>query len=328
MALLRALLAIRPLNATGKIYAGHVNHQLRPAADREARQLAAWCRQSGCPLHVRTAAPGELAAIEGDGLEAAARTVRYRLLTEMAHQLGARHVVTAHHQDDQVETVLFRLLRGTGLSGLRGMPRVRALSETVTLVRPLLEVPRAVVRDYLAVLQQPSCDDASNRELTFKRNRLRQELLPYLREHFNSDVDGALLRVARQSADACGAIQTLVDPIIERLVPRWVPSAATQVQIEAESRPKARWLQLEAHELASTSDYLLCEAVRTVWRRFGLPMQQMDARWWQHLAEMLRSATDSVPPLNLPGNLQARREEQQVVIGPVVIGPVEPTPGP
>ena len=130
MALLRGLLELKRRDGgAGAVHAVHVNHQLRrEAAEADEAWVRAECRRLGVPLEVERADVTTLAAKQGDGLEAAARTARYATLTSAAERLGARFVALGHTRDDQVETVLFRVLRGTGLRGLAGMPGMRRLS--------------------------------------------------------------------------------------------------------------------------------------------------------------------------------------------------------
>ena len=131
-----------------------------------------------------------------------------------AERLGARYVVTAHTADDQAETILHRILRGTGVAGLAGMRRARPLGPAATLIRPLLDVRRAEILAYLSELQQPFQDDASNSDLGFTRNRIRHELLPRLAADYNSDVVAALLRLGQTAHDA----QQHIDAAVEELL--------------------------------------------------------------------------------------------------------------
>ena len=148
-----------------------MNHGLR-GADAAADQnwLALLCDRLGLPFHVRTSDVAALASDQGDGWEAAARAARYDFLNQTAEQVGARWVTTGHNRDDQVETILHRLIRGTGLAGLAGMPKARPLSPTVTLVRPLLRVTRAQVVEYLNSIGQDYRIDATNADTRFTRN--------------------------------------------------------------------------------------------------------------------------------------------------------------
>jgi tRNA(Ile)-lysidine synthase len=299
MALVRALVeAKRGAGGEGKLLAAHVNHGLRgEASDADQRWLCQQCRDLGVPLEVRHADTAALAAIERDGLEAAARADRYRLLAEIAEAAGARFVATAHTRDDQVETVLFRLLRGAGLRGLAGMRRTRPLSLSVSLVRPLLEVTRADLVAYLEALGRPWREDASNNDPRFARNRLRHELLPFLREHFNADVDAAIARTASLAAEMQSLVERLADELLAR-------SAAPGAPFALRTAPMA-----DQHEL------VVREALRQHWRRCGLSEQSMTNQWWRRLAH-LALAPQGGKKLNLPGNVLAHRDGDLIVLAP------------
>src|SRR5262249_20572855 len=135
-----------------------------------------------------------------------------------AEQVGARYVATGHTADDQVETVLHHILRGTGIDGLAGIRRTRAISPSVALVRPLLWARRSDVLSYLQALGQEFRIDRSNEDVRFTRNRIRNELLPELRQNFNQNVDDALLRLASQAAEAQQVISEAAGALMERCV--------------------------------------------------------------------------------------------------------------
>ena len=170
--------------------AAHVNYGLRGAASDadEAfvrEQAEAW----GLPVHVRSV---EL----GDGsVQAEAREARYRFFDALAREVGARAVATAHHRDDQAETLLLNLLRGAGPTGLAGMPPRRSLApgSPVELVRPLLWASRREIEAYAHEHGLRWRDDASNAASEYRRNALRHEVLPAIERHF----PGAAERIAR-----------------------------------------------------------------------------------------------------------------------------------
>jgi tRNA(Ile)-lysidine synthase len=297
MALLRALLELKraggvsgSARGTGAVMAGHVNHGLRGrSSDDDEAWLRQQCEQLGVALVVRRGDVGALAA-QGDGIEAAAREQRYELLTAMAEEAGARFVATAHTRDDQAETVLFRLVRGSGLRGLAGMRRTRALSPSVALVRPLLACSRGDVRAYLAAIGQTWREDPTNADFKFARNRIRGELLPYLREHFNAEADEALVR----AGELAGAAQEFVESLAEEALARCGMCVSAGV------------VSLDARPLADQPPLLAVEALRAAWRAAGWPQQAMTHLWWRQLAE-LAQAVEARPGLNLPGNVLARR---------------------
>ncbi len=174
----------------------HFNHQLRPTADRDE----AFCRETaarlGLPIVVESADIRAAAARRRSSIEDAARDARYAFLDRAAAQLGADRVAVGHTRDDQAETFLLRLLRGAGPRGLAGIyPRARLV------VRPLLETTREEVMAYLEARGLAFCEDETNRDLANPRNRIRHELLPYLRQHFSPAIVDVLAREAAIARD-------------------------------------------------------------------------------------------------------------------------------
>lgn len=291
VAMLRGAIAVKQrAGGAGRLFVAHLNHGIRPV---EAAEHAVWlgelCRRLGVPLKIGSADVPALAASQGDGIEAAARHARYEFFRTTAEKLGARFVAMAHTADDQTETVLQRVIRGTGLAGLAGMPRTRPLSHTATLVRPLLGIRRQDVLRYLESIGQDFCTDPTNADLRLTRNRLRHDLLPRLRADFNDDVDAALLRLAQQADET----QRLVAQLAEKLFRRTVKFANNQIQFDG-------------HQLAAEQPLLVREVCKLAWNTAGWPLQDMGFDQWQQLHLLITSdATAGV--LNLPASVRAER---------------------
>lgn len=159
----------------------HVHHGLRGSeADRDAAFVADLGRKLGLPVGVVRADVKGLARARGLGLEEAGRKERYRLLAARAKRARFAAVATGHQLDDQAETVLLHLLRGTSLEGLGGMAPRRELAPGIALIRPLLPLTRAEVQDYLDVHGLDARRDASNSDPKFTRNWVRLAVLPLL----------------------------------------------------------------------------------------------------------------------------------------------------
>ena len=275
VALLRVLRTLKT-EGDGRLLAAHFNHRLRDEeSDADEAFVSDFCGGIDVPCEVGRAAPGQLAAAAQDGLEAAARQARYQFLQETAARLGARYVLTAHTADDQAETILHRILRGTGIAGLAGMQRVRPLGPAATLVRPLLEVRRGEVLAYLNQIGQAFRSDSTNEDRRFTRNRLRTELLPELAAHYSPSVVDALLRLGRLA----GEVQSVVDRIVQDLAARAVtqgPGNEVRVWIGGlEGQPR----------------YIVRELLIAIWRRQDWPLQSMGFDEWDLLADM--AAPDS-----------------------------------
>ena len=164
--------------------AAHVDHKIQSEAVRRSFRTAVetLAGRLSTPLEIADIdAPAE-AARSGDGLEAAARRLRYLALADIARERGAPVIATAHTRDDQAETVLLNILRGSGLDGLSGMPPIRALDDDVKLVRPLLELSRADTEAVCLAHGWQPAHDPSNDDEAHTRNRIRRSLLPLMRE--------------------------------------------------------------------------------------------------------------------------------------------------
>ena len=181
----------------------HVNHQLRENADREERHAAEICREWNLPCRVRQIDCRGIAQAQKCSVEEAGRTARYRIFDEVAEELLLEDVpkeririALAHNADDQCETLLQRIVRGTGIRGLAGIPSTRRDEKGYTIVRPLLFTSRKEIEDYAAEHALRPNYDESNDSVEYTRNRIRRELIPYLEKYFNPGVKEALQSLA------------------------------------------------------------------------------------------------------------------------------------
>jgi tRNA(Ile)-lysidine synthase len=304
VALLHALASIqvsRPASIDSLIIA-HLNHQLRgPESDTDEHFVRELCGalkgQTGAKVEFRCQRidVGVRAKQEKDNLESLGRRIRYDWLVAVAHSVPAPFVATGHTADDQAETVLHRLLRGTGLKGLRGIAARRRLAPGVELFRPLLQVTRAEVLNYLKKAGQAYREDASNFDRNYTRNRIRHELLPYLAQQYNPAIATILGRLAEQASYAYQDQE----------------KNARNLLVEAE-RPRAGpLLVLAAPCLAAQPRHLVREVFRLVWIREGWPVGKMGFREWDRLAAVTfgeRRAAD------LPGGIRARQRRRVIQI--------------
>lgn len=184
------LLCLLRGEAAWQLCVGHVHHGLRASADADAAFVAGLARRLGLPYLER-----RLEGLAGPDLEARARTARYRALAEMARQAGAQAVATGHTLDDQAETVLLRLVRGTANPGLAGIRPRRPLAPGVVVVRPLLWCRREQLRRFLEEEGETWREDESNADPRHARNRVRSWLVPLLVAE-NPRLPEALARLA------------------------------------------------------------------------------------------------------------------------------------
>jgi tRNA(Ile)-lysidine synthase len=288
VALIRALATLKTAGH-GLLAVAHFNHRLRADAGRDAEFVAELANRLGLRFELGDADTALTARMEGDGLEAAARGERYRFLQSAAERIGARYVVTAHTTDDQAETILHRILRGTGVAGLAGMRRTRSLSDAVTLIRPMLGVSRTGVIEYLTHLGQAFREDPSNASPAHTRNRIRHSLLPLLKADYNADVIPALLRLGAASGDA----QRIVDHLVAQ-------------RIEAAVKfPSASRATIDCDRLSGEDRHLTRELFVAIWRRQSWPQQSMGFTQWDRLAEMVLASV--LQKQTFPGAIVAER---------------------
>ncbi|MHB8899106.1 MAG: tRNA lysidine(34) synthetase TilS [Thermoguttaceae bacterium] len=295
VALLRGLAAVRG-PGLGRLLVAHFNHGFRGVeSDGDERFVGRLAEKLGLGwVCGRMEAASAGAGAGAESREETARARRYEFLTRAAEESGARYVACAHTADDQAETILHRVVRGTGIAGLAGMPRCRRLSGAVTLIRPLLEIRRAEVVEYLAGLGQPYRDDRSNADRRFTRNRIRHELLPQLAENYNRAVRDALLRLGRLA----GEVQEVVDGLVSELLRE---GAVEQVNDR---------VLVRRQQLAAEADYLVRETLLATWQAQGWPLQSMGLEEWDLLVEMLRGDRQekALPGKRMfPGLIEAER---------------------
>lgn len=156
----------------------YVHHGIRKAADEEVTKVRREAEARNCQFIGRYADIPALAKEQHRSLEAVGRDERYRLLREEAARIGAHAIAVAHHQNDQAETVLIHVLRGSGISGLMGM-----MPKNKDIIRPLLGLTRYEIDEYIKENRLSPCHDETNDEAIYTRNRIRLELLPYLKEY-------------------------------------------------------------------------------------------------------------------------------------------------
>lgn len=251
VALLRFLSSLQPQFGWDLVVC-HIHHGLRGAeADRDECFVRALAEQLGLPCAVSRIDAAALALRDHISVEEAGRMARYAFFAQTAGEGG--RIATAHTLDDSIETVLMNLVRGTGLRGLCGIPRIRG-----NIVRPLLDCTRAEVEDYLGALGQPYCTDSTNLTDDYTRNRIRHDIIPRLCA-LNPNFPGAMARMlprlaaqqaltdclAAQSAQqlhaACGGLSrqglsALPEPVCDRLLLRLLEQNRLPVSAAAVER--------------------------------------------------------------------------------------------
>lgn len=297
VALLRSMLEMLDGHATASLAVLHVDHGIRreeSQADAEfVRKIAS---DHGLEFYLTEFDRIKTDTAADDQSEESMRDQRYHAFKEIAKKIGARYLVTGHHLNDQVETVLFRIFRGTGVSGLKGIPKYRVIDDALTIVRPLLKVSREQITDYLAAIGQDFRVDSSNRSNDYTRNFLRNEILPRLEQRFGN-VAGAVARLADQAIE----IDAAIDGGAADLANLILQQSKTEILVDRNG-------------LAKVPRPFVQRLLANIWQQQGWPLKSMNAHWWRTLTEACQQTapTNSDQKLNLPGLVSAEFSETVV----------------
>ncbi|MEE9269836.1 MAG: tRNA lysidine(34) synthetase TilS [Candidatus Krumholzibacteria bacterium] len=275
-----------------RVTVGHFDHQIRPSSDDDRALVEEYARSAGLAFHKGRGDVPALAEASGDSLEEAARKARYRFLADVAEKIGAERIATGHTRNDQVETVIMRILRGTGIRGLTGIPTRRG-----KIVRPLLCLGREDTHAYCEALNIRSAVDPSNEDTRFVRNRIRRELLPLLEKSYHAGVEENLLRLSQNAQDVISHIRLQTQPLIERNLRR---------------APDGEWI-LNVSKIAALDE-------TSLFVLFGDLLAESigcDADFsrvhYEGLAQLVKDSRASGRMLSLPG-LVVKREYENLVI--------------
>ena len=295
-AMLRCFVASRHTrHALVAIHVAHVNHAMRGhESDNDALFVRQLAERFGLPYHETRLSSEMLAADDSGSIEAAARKLRYDFLQQTAERNSLRYVAAAHNADDQAETILHRIIRGTGVAGLAGIPPVRRLGDAVTLIRPMLTFSRRHILAYLDTIQQPFRTDSTNAEPLYTRNKIRNDLLPQLASVYNPAIVDALIRLGTQAAEWGDHIKSQTEILYDRVV----TCHANHVVVQLEP-------------LADVPPLLIRELFVTIWLRQQWHRRDMTFAHWKQLAEMTLPQT----PLTQMTSSQTASSHKQVFPG-------------
>jgi tRNA(Ile)-lysidine synthase len=277
-----------------RLSVAHLNHGARGEAARADSSFVAELAGSlGLPFDL-----GEWGPLRTGHFESDARCGRYTWLTKIARARGASAVAVGHTSDDQAETILHRILRGTGPRGLAGMPfrRLLATDPQLTLVRPLLATPRRAILECLTALGQPLREDHSNADLARTRSRIRYDLLPKLAVEYNPNVADAIERLGGLATSFLRAIEVTLSALVRDAVLAKEPNRVF----------------LKRRVLRSVPGFLRTEVLRRIWRHAGWPEASMSARRWRRLAAL--SSADQIAWIVVDARVEVSTNQSLLIL--------------
>ena len=297
------------MRAGFQIWPVHVNHMLRHgAADRDQAYVEALCEAQSLPLKVVKVDCAAMAREQGLTSEEAGRSIRYEAFREKAREVqsairagevapGKIAIALAHHADDQAETILQRIIRGTGTDGLVGMEPVRTDESGFDIIRPLLGVRRADIEAYCEQRELNPCIDHTNSEPVYARNRIRLELIPML-ERYNPRVVEAIDRLGDIAAEDKAFLDAQAEAALKNYQIWSVASSQRAFHIDLLQEPLAISRRALAHALAE----------------IGLA-EDVTAAHYKAMLALARSDKASAQ-VDLPHGYKARKEYDRIVLNP------------
>lgn len=282
-----------------KLHVAHLNHQLRgEASDADAAFVEQLARELGHPCTVESADVEQRSRADGVSIEQAARQCRFAFWERLCLRVGVRAVALGHHADDNAETILHRIVRGTGLRGLGGIRRVRPIREgsDIRLIRPMLEFRRAEIEHYLAERGMTFRHDVTNDSALYTRNRIRHEVLPLLRERLNPQAEDALIRLAEQARGLDAYLTETGERMLESLV------------VEHNDRE----LVLHSPSLARKARVIQTQLIRRAILRMGVGEGELAYGHFNAVAD-LAAGQEGSKALDLPGGLRVSRRYDRLV---------------
>ena len=287
VALLRAVEQLRCEQdaARGFLVVAHFNHRVRgEESDGDEQFVRALADQLDVLFEVQ----------RGDGKvcdEATMRNQRLEFLVAVAKRHGARYIAVAHSADDNVETVLHHLMRGTGPRGLAGIAPHRSLDGDFVLIRPLLSANRSALRNGLRELQQEWREDSSNENTDYRRNWIRQKLMPLIESEY-PHATAALRRAIEAQRDWCESIDRQANQWLQR---HWIDAGQTVLQRDVDSDPA-----------------IVVAALQQLWDQRGWPRQEMARQHWLRLERSISGS--QIERYSLPAGVDVTVDSDRISI--------------
>ena len=295
IALLHLLLQLRDEYEL-KLWIAHLNHQLRgKEAEDEAKWVGLHASKIGIPIILDSLDVAALAKRKKLTLEEAGRIARYDFFERVSRQVSADKIAVGHTASDQVETVLMRLMKGTGLDGLSGMPAVRGM-----IIRPLIDIFRMEVEQFCETSNLKFRLDSSNSDRSFLRNRIRLDLLPLLSQEYNPQISKILWQMSRNLTEDADLIRRKGEKEFGKIVRK-----------ERKGKNQ-RWLVLDREKLFRLHPALQKRVLREGIRRIKGNLKEISSHHLDCILEL--DGKRGMKQLSLPGDLVIQKQYRDLLI--------------
>ena len=197
-----------------QIYVAHINHMIRKEADDDETYVQQYCENNNIQFFAKKVNVQEIANIQKMGTEEAGRNIRYEFFEEVLQKVGANKIAIAHNKNDKIETIVMNLLRGSGLSGLKGIEPIREQK----IIRPLIECERQEIEQYCEQYKLEPRIDKTNFENDYTRNKIRNIVIPYIKNEFNPNIIETMDRLSQVATEESNYIELQVEKIYQKLL--------------------------------------------------------------------------------------------------------------
>ena len=197
-----------------EIYVAHINHMIREEAIEDEIYVQNYCDKNNIQCFINRVDVQEFAKTEKIGTEEAGRNIRYEFFDEVLQKVGANKIAIAHNKNDKIETIIMNLLRGSGLSGLKGIEPIRDNK----FIRPLIECERQEIEQYCELQKLNPRIDKTNFENDYTRNKIRNIVIPYIKEEFNPNIVETMDRLSQVATDESNYIEFQTNKIYQELL--------------------------------------------------------------------------------------------------------------
>ncbi len=280
-----------------ELFLCHLNHKIRgKEADDDQQYCIALAKTLKLPIYTESQDILEISKQTKESLELSARNIRYDFFKRACEEFSANKIALAHHQDDQCETIIFNLARGTGIHGLRGMPLRRILYKSdektnVEIIRPILCCTKSQLENFLQAKNVRWQIDKTNYQLKASRNIIRHKILPAM-EQLNPAVKRHLLDLAEQAAD------------MEKIIDEQAAKIFEQCSFDSQKKDK---ITIEMKLIRKLPELVACEVVRKMILAIGAGLRNFTANHFKNIVQIEKSC-------DLPEGLRAIKQDDKLTI--------------
>ncbi|MDP8253218.1 MAG: tRNA lysidine(34) synthetase TilS [Candidatus Kaelpia aquatica] len=275
---------------------GYFHHGIRRESDREQEYVGSLASNFKIDFYTKKSDVPLISKKEKRSLEDIARRERYKFLVSTAKRKSFNKIAVAHNSDDQAETLLQRLIRGSGLKGFKGISFKMDMNG-VEIVRPLLASSRKEIEKYLEKNKISPCIDKSNFDIKFNRNKVRHELIPYIEKEFNPNIKELLCKTASNMSQLHGFIEVEIEDAFKRCV-----------------KKESSYVKIKTDRLKRFHPYIMAELTRRAVEVVKGDLKRLEYSHWKEIESLIYERPDN-SVVDLPGGIRVKKIKSWITVG-------------